>query len=70
MFGTHATTSLQGDLAKVADRTAEAAIGATAGQATFAGMLAGAGKWAYHGVRGINEKNALKAMRELVGRSQ
>ncbi len=68
MFGTHATTSLQGDLAKVADRTAETAISAVAGQPTLVGALSSAGKGAYRLARGINNKNAMKAMRELLER--
>lgn len=61
-FGTHARTSLQGDVAKVADR----AIDTVAGSQTMFGAAAEGAKAGYRFSRGINEENALKALRKLL----
>lgn len=63
-FGPASRTSLLGDVSKGVDT----AISAAAGQKTIPGMIADTGKWAYDKSRGINEANALKAMRELLQR--
>jgi len=64
MFGAASRTSLLGD----AEKGVNTAISAAAGQKTIPGMIADGGKWVYDKSRGINEKNAIKAMRELLQR--
>ena len=64
LFGTSAKTSLQGDAAKVAERAAEDVV---SGQ-TMVGLAREGVRAGIHKVRGINEDNALKAMRELLER--
>jgi len=61
-FGAASRTSLMGDTEKVAN----AAIDAGLGQMTAAGMAASGMKSGYQKLRGINEQNAIKAMRELL----
>ena len=55
---------MQGDIAKVADRSAESLAGAAVGQPTVAGMVVDGAKWAANKARRINEKQAIKAMNE------
>jgi hypothetical protein len=66
MFGAASRTSLLGDVQKGVNTGIDAAMG----QKTAAGMTADAAKWAYDKARGINEQNAIKAMRELLNRGQ
>jgi len=61
LFGTNATNSFLGDNLKAADRVAEsAAMGETGGMARE-GI-----RYTINKVRGINEENALKSLRELL----
>lgn len=62
MFGTHAGTSLRGDV----DKGVEAGIEAATGQMTIPGALMKGGKLAYQKLRRINADNQIKAMRELL----
>lgn len=66
-FGSSADNSFMGDIGKANDRAAETMIDAVTSKPTVLGVLADSAKWGYKKVRGINEENALKAMRELVG---
>lgn len=66
VFGAASRTSLLGDVEKGVNTGIDAAMG----QKTAAGMVAGGAKWAYDKLRGINEQNAIKAMRELLKRGQ
>lgn len=62
MFGTSARTSLQGDIGKVGDRAIDTVMGSqTAYGAAAEGMKAG-----WRKLRGINEENALKAIKDLL----
>ena len=63
VFGTHAGNSFQGEITKAVDR---AAINTAAGRDS--GLVEEAATWAVNKARGINEDNALKAMRELLER--
>lgn len=60
IFGTHARTSLQGDVAKPINRAVELS------QKTGVGMTAEAINSGYNFVRGVNEDGALKAITELL----
>ena len=66
VFGTNARTSLLGDTTKAAERGAEA-IGRLSSQNVLETMMEG-GRWAMDRVRGINEENAMEALKELLGR--
>jgi len=66
LFGSQASTSFMGDIGKAGDRMAETALETIANKPTVLGMLSGAGKGAYRATRGINEKNALKAIRKML----
>lgn len=68
-FGSAADNSFLGDISKANDRTAETVID-TLANPTLTGMATKGLKGAYHYVRGINEENALKSMRELLKRSK
>jgi hypothetical protein len=61
IFGTNASNSFMGDIAKATDRTAESlAVGDKTGP-----MREGA-RMVINKMRGVNEENALKALRELL----
>lgn len=62
-FGTPATMSFQGEIGKGVERAMDYGLG----QKTFSGMLAEAGRAGLEKARGINEENAMEALRKLLG---
>ena len=64
MFGTNARTSFAGDISKQVERGIDTM--ASPQNQTFAGMLLEGGKTAADYARGINEENAMEALRQLL----
>ena len=68
LLGSQADNSFQGDLQKVADRTAETMIDVGAGQGTTAvGLLVDGARAGYKKMQGINDENLVSVLEELMG---
>lgn len=67
VFGSAAPNSFMGDLGKVMENSAVNAAASGSATATAATAAAGGTRALFNTVRGINEDNAMKAMRELLG---
>lgn len=65
-FGAAGGTSFLGQQTIAADRAAETIAEAITSKPTVTGMLSSGGKALYEKTRGINEENALKAIRKLL----